>query len=535
MQIPPIHSEHIFIFPFKWEKYVGPDASRTPLSLRASVDEFAMYLERGPWRQFTFEPVVNDEQYNTYNEFAYFYDFARDVLNISMSDPETSVRIAQFKYEAIEIPKASYEIHLINGSTYTLKLKEILLNIYENGVGIIAYLLQNNTYPALCDIRKINDYGRRLFPQFLGHEQNNQTQDPKKNFLASKIILNGVKTAQTNTIVEDFSHFDAQEKVKRFPSHLPNHIMALLGTGVKDHPALAQKGDYLIAPLLDDRMFVMCFSAQAAHMKHLLAKPADKPAEDKEANWTSDTEWYQYLFIDGGSSSCPNPEMRKRLIEKATYTRWLNTEEPAYSTLFGITRYSFMMMVSDSSDTFVRNVLLNHFRHMYFQLVLLCLLQRASIIQFSGEVARIARRLTGDAQEIDGEQSNIAHLYVQYIKFVNRIFFREVTPQEQGIELYDLLQEQMRIRDEVKDLREEIAEINTYAETKENSRLTYVATLFLPASFVASLLALFGLNWPEEVRGQLVLYLIISSVVLAFISLFLAKPLVRIIKQWGKR
>ncbi len=531
MNVPPIHSEHIFIFPFKWEKYVGSDASRTPLSLRASIDQFATYLERGPWRQFSFEPVVNDEQYNTYNEFAYFYDFARDVLNISMNDPEASVRIAQFKYEAIETPKASFEIEINNSTAYILKLKEILLNIYENGVGIITYLLQNNTYPALSDIRRINDYGRRLYPQFLGSEKDQQTKAPKTAFLASKITLNGVKSVYANNIEEDFSHFDVQEKVRRLPSHLPNHIMALLGTGVRDHPALAKKGDYLIAPLLDDRMFVMCFSAQAAHMKHLLAKPAD----DKDTNWTSDPEWYQYLFIDGGNMSCPNPEMRKLLIEKATYTRWLNTNSPKDSTFFGITRYSFMMMVSDSSDVFVRNVLLNHFRHMYFQLVLLCLLQRASIIQFSGEVARIARRLTGDAQEIDGEQSNIAHLYVQYIKFVNRIFFREVTPQEQGIELYDLLQEQMRIRDEVKDLREEIAEINTYAETKENSRLTYVATLFLPASFVASLLALFGLNWPEEIRGQLVLYLIVSSVLLAFISLFLAKPLVRIIKQWGRR
>lgn len=525
MTKPPLHSEHTFIFPFKWERYLGLQASRTPLSLRANVDEFALYLERGPWRQFMFK-VEEEDKFNTYNEFAYFYDFARDVLRISPNDPDPNPRIVQFEYEALRHP-ATYQIETTK-NIYTLQINNIILNIYENGVGILAYFLQNQTYPALQDIRRINDFGRRLYPQFLGIEPQQMTKKTKEAFLAKEITLNNVNTLNGLTIREDFGYFDNMQNIQRQPQHLPQHIMALLGTRVKDHPSLAQKEDFVIAPLLDDRMFVMCFAAQSAYMKHLLA-PVEK---NDDPVWMSDPDWYAYLFVDNDSPMCPNPDMRKRLTEKATYTRWLDPENPEWSTFFGITRYSFMMLVAKNED-FAREVLLNHFRHMYFQLVLLCLLQRASIIQFSGEVARIARRLTGDPQDIDEEQGNISHLYVQYIKFVNRIFFREVTPQEQGIELYDRLQEQMRIRDEVKDLREEIAEINTYAETKQNSQLTYVASLFLPAGFVAALLALFGLNWPDSEAGHFIIFWILTVVATALMSLFLSKPLVRIIKKWG--
>ncbi len=522
-----IYSKHIFIFPFKWEKYLGTRSVRTSLSGRANVNEFANYLELGAWKQFTFEAKVEDG-YNRYNEYAYFYDFARDVLNISQ-DPEASVRIAQFEYQAMDREQACFRIETLKGN-YTLQLNEILLNIYENGVGLLVYVLENKKHRDSCDIRRINDFGRRLYPQFLGIKNANLTQETKKAFLATKIILEGVRTIHGHTIEEDFSHFDTEENVKRIPNHLPNHVMALLGTGVKDHPNLAKINDFLVLPLLDDRMFVMCFVFDRPLVSDLICLKEND--NNNDVSWKTNADWYRYLFVDDSMMSCPDPEMQKRLIEKATYTRWINRKNADESIFFGVTRYSFIMLAA-KCEGFAKDVLLKHFEHMYFQLVLLTLLQRASIIQFSGEVARIARRLTAGMQDIEDEQVNIAHLYVQYIKFVNRIFFREVTPQEQGIELYDLLQEQMRIREEVKDLREEIAELNTYTETKLNSQLTIVASLFLPSGFMAALLALFGLNWPDSNAGLGIVPYILGIVSFAMLSLFFSKPLIRIIKKWG--
>ena len=84
----------------------------------------------------------------------------------------------------------------------------------------------------------------------------------------------------------------------------------------------------------------------------------------------------------------------------------------------------------------------------------------------------------------------ISGLYKEYIRFVNQIYFREVTAQEQGIELYNMIQEKMKIAEQVKDLDGEIEELHNYAnllEQKEQERriakITVLGAIFLPATF----------------------------------------------------
>jgi Mg2+ and Co2+ transporter CorA len=95
-------------------------------------------------------------------------------------------------------------------------------------------------------------------------------------------------------------------------------------------------------------------------------------------------------------------------------------------------------------------------------------------------------------------------LYKAYIRFVNQIYFREVSAQEQGIELYNLLQEKMKIAEQVKDLDNEISELHQYAdlvERKEQDRritiITVLGAIFLPATF---LVGVFGINTMPEAK-----------------------------------
>ncbi len=108
------------------------------------------------------------------------------------------------------------------------------------------------------------------------------------------------------------------------------------------------------------------------------------------------------------------------------------------------------------------------------------MLQRATIVVFSGEVARISDKLSNDFSKLYNEKTNISRLYLWYIKFVNRIYFREVTPQEQGIELYTKLQDQMRIGRDVEDLGKELGELNEFVETIQQGQLTLIAGRFVP-------------------------------------------------------
>jgi Mg2+ and Co2+ transporter CorA len=125
----------------------------------------------------------------------------------------------------------------------------------------------------------------------------------------------------------------------------------------------------------------------------------------------------------------------------------------------------------------------------------LCLVQRACILRFSQEVARISAMNENKKNSLTARVSN---LYKQYIRFVNRVYFREVTAQEQGIELYSMLQEHMKIEQNVKDLDNEISELHQYAILREdqerNKNLTLLSILgavFIIPTFISGF---YGMN-----------------------------------------
>lgn len=95
----------------------------------------------------------------------------------------------------------------------------------------------------------------------------------------------------------------------------------------------------------------------------------------------------------------------------------------------------------------------------------------------------------------------IGSIYKEYIRFVNQIYFRSVTAQDQGIEMYNLLMKQLNTKEQIKDLDEEIGELHEYIsllidqKRNENSEwLNILATLLLPAGIITGL---FGMNMFE--------------------------------------
>jgi Mg2+ and Co2+ transporter CorA len=136
----------------------------------------------------------------------------------------------------------------------------------------------------------------------------------------------------------------------------------------------------------------------------------------------------------------------------------------------------------------------------YYKMAELCLVQRACILRFSEEVARISAMNENKKNSLTARVSN---LYKQYIRFVNRVYFREITAQEQGIELYSMLQEHMKIEQNVKDLDNEISELHQYAILREdqerNKNLTLLSILgavFIIPTFISGF---YGMNlFPAE-------------------------------------
>ena len=506
-------SYHIFYFPFKWEF-----ASDRELlfSKRFDISRLAdKELKTSLWRH-----VQNDdkslhsgtqtdmEAEELFAEKQYFFEFVHPVLYDIKDDRTPLIR----HYERLE-PQSSTVKYVIekNDRTYTLEVDAINLNLYSTGIGLLMFYLKNTdkTQADEYDIRQINQYGRRIMPP-------HAVEFRDRNQLAKKLEIRGLKTGDQDRYSDRFE-YDAAPKAGQLglsDTWTPSKIMTNL---IKDiFP------DMEIRPVLDDRMLVNCWYANDG----LSQAFRNTCKEDKSGcGMTEELKdvWYKQVFIDESDATCQNDAMRDRLLRESTYFRWQK-----YGTLYGASRYS-MICVTDSG-WISQNVISKHVRTIYARLFELLIVQRASVLRFSSEVTEASALHYEDDEKM---AERISSLYKEYIRFVNQIYFRTVTAQDQGIELYALLSKQFDTEKQIKALDEEINELNQYAtfltdrkRNKNGERLNKLATIFLPPTLVASI---FGMN--DIFSGQtfsVIMYellIIIAFSALGYIAL----------KQWLKR
>lgn len=486
------YSYHIFMFPFRFDYIKKSFIDKHDyykdydFDERVKIDKsFKHNLEKDGWEYQKFEV----KKHTDYNEIAYFYDFVRDSL-YNIQDFEDSATSYYFKKKRVD--NRFYKIKIKDKKIYELIIDNISLRIFDTGVGILSFELKNEKYRDFDDILKINEYGRRIYPQFLG--KNFDVQDTKKAFLPDFLEVCGIK--------EDFS--------KRYEKPEPaSFILKILGENsfTINNEDENSKGKNFIQPIIDDRMFVICWYENSSISSIL-----------KGDNWKESDKWYKYVFVDGNDITVQDKDMQKELIEKATYKRW-----NYYGTFYGITRYSFVSLTND--DYFGKNIIQAHMKTIYFQIVTLLLAQRASILRFSDEITAISNISNKDSSSDKKISEKISILYKNFLRFSNKLYFKEVTAQEQGIEMYDQGSQMMNIKRDIDDLKQEISSLNSYAfvlqekeERVQMNNLTKLGTIFLPGTFIAGI---FGMNvFPDNTINNY-FWLISSLILILFITLWL--------------
>lgn len=468
------YSFHAFLFPFEWQDEDVPQIATLEDKNKLDVVLKLMGASAGHWqRRASWEKPKSVVQYNEAN---YFYDFVRPVL-YDTNDEKT---LQAHYYHKIPNGDTEYVITLVNGKKYRLEVDDIVVSFYKMGVGVLAFHLynrrQDQSSPA--DILAINQYGRRLYPPFLGAPMDKLGTQEFFEYDDWAASLAGPKVSE----IPESIHLETAGNVWAIEQYLAYHQ----APDLEEEPGLIQQllpkslvSRLKLNPVLDDRMFVLSW-----YGNNLLSK------ELKEA-YTKDNWWYRYIFVDGGEyPSCDNETMLKEQLKKHSYHRWTGS-----GTFYGASRYSFVCLTNQLSGGFFPRLLSSHIQTVYYKVVLLCLVQRACLMRFSAEVTEISQMKASERQL----GRKVSSLYKQYLRFVNRIFFREVTAQEQGIELYDLLQGRMRLSDHVKDLEGEIEELHNYVgmleEENRNDKLdllTYIGAFFVVPSFIATYLALFS-------------------------------------------
>ena len=437
------------MFPFQWQ-IKGYDNKVFSEQISLKNIDFAL---NSNWNR-TIVPIIDSEANDLYNERNYFYEFVHDALYDSGKDNSL---VRHFEREEPKHSDINYVIDCGGKGVYELKVIAINLNLYFTGVGVLSFYLQNEKYPDPVSVFRINQGGRRVFPPYIGDVET-------RNQIAHSIEIIGLHGRETG-YREDF---------KRFNNKTKSNTPASFITDMINEVAL----NITLKPVVDDRMFVQCYYKNDDW--------AEKFSGKKTYNqFLNSSDWYEFVFIDeNGAMSCQNEKMQRDLIKKATYPRWQKSK-----SLYGISRYSMMLLTNNTCPQF----LLDYFVTMYTRMAELILVQKSSVLRFSAEVTFIS-----NMEEKKGFVEKASSLYKEYIRFVNQIHFREVSAQEQGIELYQMLYDVMNLEKHVNKLDDEISELYNYVLLKEDrksngtmERLTKLAAIAIPATVMAGV---FGMN-----------------------------------------
>lgn len=499
-------SHHVFLLPFKWSRCLGEDKECLPdrSDLKELTERLLPEWESAP---FELDTIAN------YNEWHYFYDYVREVLYETPQQKEPSRFIRHFRHRkaqggtyTITAPAPSSRKTADGTETYTLEIDEVYLHLYYTGVGVLSFHLDNRDAAKSTpdDILIINQFGRRVFPAFYPIKQKyvgqqaafsfSFDQSGQENFkpngieVAQKIEVAFGEGTQRQTFPEDWSglqkqmsdYAEAVQKIRsvggaaqKLPVFKPAGFCSPFLSALTDTTDQESR-KYNLYSVLDDRMFVTCWYGSDKMANELGPTYGNKLDQKKKGATSSHQWWYKYAFVDGNSMTVENPEMQKRLIDEATYSRWAQ-----FGTWYGATDYSFVILTNSlpTLRQFNAEFIVTHLQSIYYRLVELTLVQRACVQRFSDEVTHISRldvpepnedTFTNKVTELAADAND---LYKRYIRFVNGIYFREVTAQVQGIELYEKLQRQSRLPMLVDSLKDEIHELHNYVRQETDRSL----------------------------------------------------------------
>lgn len=466
------HSSHIFMFPF---------------SLRAcgSQEEIVESLLQNQWQRDKFEYQKGNYADN-YSLQAYFYEFSVGAI---IDDGTKYGVIESYRKEIGD--NATYSINIpvtkdSEAKCYDLDVEKICLNIYDGKVAILSFHLENRKYPEFQDVLYINDLGRRIYPLFIKMGKNNDTEvdltETKGQVLPDSIILdvNGI------SLKEDFEGY---AKKNEHPFVLPKFISGIL-------PECMQNVHWL----LDDRMFVISWYGNDDMSERLkLSFSLDDIIRSfKEGSTQLDGYYDWYKYVHGFKHHAPNGyERLAAQLKETTYDRWASK-----GTLYGVTRYSFVCLTDSKSGY---NYGRQYMKSMYYHMASLCLAQRTMILYFTNAITELSGKLNVSVVQTDEIFNRIKALNLDLIRFNNNIYFREVTTQQQGIDIYNFLQEQMEIDIDRRELNEEVAQLYQYVnmagdqkrteeakkQNEKSQTLNFLATMILPFTVVTGI---FGMN-----------------------------------------
>ncbi|MDL2324176.1 hypothetical protein LJC61_03365 [Ruminococcaceae bacterium OttesenSCG-928-A16] len=456
-------SYHTFLFPFVWKT-----------SGNTTIYQLIDRLPKEHWQEEVYDVQdgalqKNAEEYTlNYAMFQYFTQPARKLVFGQGEDGYMRL----FSYcrggkpwgsRADETQIGSYEITK-GADVFKLVIHGIKLNIYDTGTAILSFELENWDHRDRDSVNAINEYGRRVWFPFLTPGRTGLTAD-KIEIKAEDAVIASEDFLQESIGLQNNTHGEEHSPIS--PTHIMAPIQNLLNCAVAENaPPDALRGNqdrFVIKPLVDDRMFVCCLVCDDKALEGLAQWDADAAEYvylsncEKDDHTLSDN-LYKLVYIEN-SVSCASRRMKKELLRKSVYDRWID-----YGTLYGITHHSFVCVTGADAagESGLGDAVYNPFLTQYVEMAKIALNSRGMVLALSAEAANVAREVASNNSK--GPQK-IQELQERYVQAQSKMMLFEVTVQEQGVELFNMLSEQLYLPENKAALDDMIDDLRDVANT----------------------------------------------------------------------
>ncbi len=532
------YSYHTFLYPFLYDDNGS-----------VSMDEFESCLGKG-WEpagpaDSTRERPLEQKLWD-YQTIQYFNGAARQAL---LGTDGEITRSYVLLPETLH-NRAKYVIWDADGRNCAATINNIRLQLFNTGIAVMIYELENRqegtktfqkdpsgaacspadgsggrvpgssaeTEEKIQRIKYINEYGRRLYPEFLPPPPVPGGEEKPGYMLCAEKIELRLEGEDRSFVEDDFrkraarglrtngtdgtggtggNGGDPEWGYCEDPHHLPNMITKLLACDKIEGGKLFASGKiflsrgsrskkqddcFCIEPAIDDRMFVCCCIVDKDCAAYFLEDPAPRASagagtKAEAENGNKDSSWrfrgdkniggelYALINIDADDPSCQDPDMVSGYLDRQLYLRWAG-----YGSFHAVTNHSmFCLTGPDGFDSCALPFLL-----LYIPMCVLVLVQRASLISFDDKITAHVAQAQGFQNKMKKKHlDELVQLEEDFAIFQGQILLPEVTPQIQGIELYRRLQEMLfidRLEENVQKQLHNLYETDGYVTDKRNER-----------------------------------------------------------------
>ncbi|GEM_PF-2541233 len=385
----------------------------------------------------------------------------------------------------------------------SLLISGLEIHIYQDGYGIL-FIKTLNFLDDIDRIRPINHYGRRFLLPFI------PATPAGYSLAADKIGIEDLRGKLKGTItnykldIEKYLRSDNEERIligKNFSS-IPYFLFYLLNHGTVQEQWVINQTD--IEDISDERMFLFC----------LVRNDAMSGKVKYNCDSSFRNELYKLIFADTDDATCQDDDMRDRLLKEAIYPRWRK-----WGTIQAVTNTGMFCITSTYAG--INDSVIKPFVTEYLYMYSLVLAQHMGIMLFSERAGDIGKHIIGKIKT--REHRELVSLQKEYVVFKNQMLILDFTYQEQGSELYELIQKQMRIDEEEAILDEQLESLYEITNVSNDISLqTIAAVLAIFAIAVDVILNVFisgkEFTWCEIAQISLVTLIVTAVAIVTAIK-----------------